>query len=66
MINTKMTSVVEEGGGTMGASLLTCQLFSAKMAGTLVSVCLSLASLGSLQCARLLGNNIEQKENISR
>lgn len=60
MINIKMTSVMEEGGGIMGAffvyfsavfSAADISIFSTKMAGTLITDCLSLASLGSLQCA---------------
>lgn len=55
-----MTSVMEESGGTMSAffvyfSVLSVaadtSIFSTKMAGTLITDCLSLASLGSLQCA---------------
>lgn len=60
MINIKTTSVVEEDGGIMGAvsvyfptifSAADISIFSTKMAGTQITDCLSLASLGSLQCA---------------
>lgn len=60
VINIKMTSVFEGGGGIMGAFFVyfsaisvaaDTSIFSTKMAGTLITDCLSLASLGSLQCA---------------
>jgi hypothetical protein len=50
---------MEEGGGIMSAFFVyfsaisaaaDTSIFSTKMAGTLITDCLSLASLGSLQC----------------